>query len=78
MLSLMLTWIILSLGYAGGFLDLDELKNVYYGIDISDTPLLHPSVWNEISLFMSTVSSYILSGTCVVYGSNPFQYNWTV
>jgi len=47
MLSLILTWVILSMGYAGGFLDLDELKNVYYGIDISDTPLLHPSVWND-------------------------------
>ena len=47
MLSLTLTWIMLSVGYAGGFLDLDELKNVYYGIDISDTPLLHPSVCKE-------------------------------
>jgi len=47
MLSLMLTWIAISAGYARGFLDLDELKNVYYGIDISDTPLLRPSVWNE-------------------------------
>jgi len=43
----MLTWIAISAGYARGFLDLDELKNVYYGIDISDTPLLRPSVWNE-------------------------------
>jgi len=41
----MLTWITLCMGFIGGFLDFDELKNVYYGIDISDTPLLHPSVW---------------------------------
>jgi len=56
MLSLILTWIVLSIGFVGGFLDLDELKNIYYGIDISDTPLLHPSVWHEKSmLFMSTI-----------------------
>ena len=44
MLSLVLAWIALCIAFVGGFLDLDELKNVYYGIDISDTPLLHPSV----------------------------------
>jgi len=44
MLSLVLAWIMLCFVFVGGFLDLDELKNVYYGIDISDTPLLHPSV----------------------------------
>ena len=57
MLSLIITWIVLSMGYVGGFLDLDELKNVYYGIDISDTPLLHPSVCNEnrCGLFVSII-----------------------
>jgi len=44
MRSLILPWITLCIVFVGGFLDLDELKNVYYGIDISDTPLLHPSV----------------------------------
>ena len=46
MLSFVLAWVVISLGFVGGFLDLDELKNVYYGIDISNTPLLHPSVWD--------------------------------
>jgi len=46
MLSLILTWFTVVVGFVGGFLDLHELENVDYGIDISDTPLLHPSVRN--------------------------------
>ena len=57
MLSSILTWSVLIIGYVGGFLDLDELKNVYYGIDISDTPLLHPSVRNGNQLVRSSFIS---------------------
>jgi len=61
MLTSVLTWITLCIVFVGGFLDLDELKNIYYGIDISDTPLLHPSVChhgNQYSTQLNSTSIY--------------------